>query len=145
MKILICGLPGSGKTTLAEKLTEEIATNHLVEWVNADDLRKQTNDWDFSPSGRLRQARRMKVIAEAVAAKNIVAICDFVCPTQELRKEFDADITVWMDTIQTGRYADTNQMFEPLTKEEYDFRITEFDSDRWSKTLADLVEILHEA
>ena len=142
MKILICGLPGSGKTTLAEKLTQELQKNLPVEWVNADELRKQTGDWDFSPAGRLRQARRMRAIAQAAELQNIVAICDFVCPTRELRREFAADITIWMDTVQTSQYADTNQIFEPLDREEYDFRITEYDSDRWSKTLADLIWIL---
>lgn len=143
MKILICGLPGSGKTTLAEKLSEEIATNYPVEWVNADELRQQTGDWDFSIEGRIRQAKRMRAIALAAEAQNIVAICDFVCPTKELRQTFGADITVWMDTVQSSQYKDTDQMFEPLTKEEYDFRITDWsDVDQWSKTLADLVWIL---
>lgn len=142
MKILICGLPGSGKTTLAEKLTQELQKNLPVEWVNADELRRQTGDWDFSLAGRLRQARRMRAIAQAAELQNIVAICDFVCPTRELRKEFSADITIWMDTVQSSQYADTNQIFEPLDREEYDFRITEYDSDRWSKTLADLIWIL---
>lgn len=143
MKILICGLPGSGKTTLAEKLTAEVSKNYPVEWVNADELRQQTGDWDFSPAGRLRQAQRMRVIAHAAESQNIVAICDFVCPTQALRKEFDADLVIWMDTVQTSNYEDTNQIFEPLTKEEYDFRITSWDDvDQWSQTLADLIWIL---
>ena len=83
MKILICGLPGSGKTTLAEKLTEEISQNFGVEWVNADELRQQTGDWDFSAEGRLRQAHRMRLIADAAVQQDLIAVCDFVCPTQE--------------------------------------------------------------
>ena len=143
MKILICGLPGSGKTTLAERLTDEIANNFAVEWVNADEVRQSTGDWDFSDAGRLRQTNRMRIIATAIEQQGLIAICDFVCPTQELRKIFDADLVIWMDTIQTSQFEDTNQLFEPLTIEEYDFRITTFDDiDQWSKTLADLVWIL---
>lgn len=143
MKILICGLPGAGKTTLAERLTDEISQNFGVEWVNADEVRQATGDWDFSAEGRLRQTNRMRIIAEAIEQRDMIAICDFVCPTQELRTVFNADLVIWMDTIQSGRFEDTNQLFEPLTIEEYDFRITSWDDvDQWSKTLADLVWIL---
>jgi adenylylsulfate kinase len=143
VKILICGLPGSGKTTLASRLTDELSHNFAVEWVNADEVRHATNDWDFSLEGRLRQTKRMRYIAELAEQKEIVAVCDFICPTQELRKIFNADLVIWMDTIQTSQHEDTNQLFEPLTVEEYDFRITTFDDiDQWSQTLADLVWVI---
>ena len=142
MKILIMGLPGSGKSTLAEKLFNELLKNHHAEWVNADDLRKETNDWDFSLEGRLRQALRMRAIADRGVEAGFIMICDFVCPTPELREIFDADFVVWMDTIPKGRYADTNSIFERPTEEEYDVRIDEFASDKWSATLADLIHML---
>lgn len=142
MKILIMGLPGSGKTTLAEKLFNELLKNHHTEWVNADDLRKETDDWDFSPEGRMRQALRMRAIADRGVAQNFIMICDFVCPTRELREIFDANFTVWMDTIPKGRYADTNSIFERPSEEEYDIRIDEFNSDSWAETLADLIHML---
>lgn len=142
MKILIMGLPGSGKTTLAEKLFNEIIKNHHAEWVNADELRKETNDWDFSAEGRMRQAQRMRAIADKGVNAGCIMLCDFVCPTKELRSVFDADFVVWMDTIPKGRYADTNSVFEKPTEEEYDIRIDEFASDKWSATLADLIHML---
>ena len=81
-------------------------------------------------------------IADAGVAKEFIMICDFVCPTRELREVFDADFTVWMDTIPKGRYADTNSIFEKPTEEEYDIRIDEFNSDSWSATIADLIHML---
>jgi len=142
MKILIMGLPGSGKTTLAEKLLNELHKNGPAEWLNADEVRKEWSDWDFSPEGRLRQAQRMRILADKYVANGWPIICDFVCPTRELRAVFDADMTIWMDTITKGRYADTNSIFEPPTEEEYDIRIDKFDSDAWSATLADLIYML---
>ena len=142
MKILIMGLPGSGKTTLAEKLLNELHKNGPAEWLNADEVRKEFNDWDFTAEGRMRQALRMRALADKYVANGWPIICDFICPTRELRTVFDADMTVWMDTIPKGRYADTNSIFGPPTEDEYDIRIDEFNSDSWSMTLADLIHML---
>lgn len=136
------GLPGSGKTTLAEKLFNEIVKNNPAEWINADEVRKECNDWDFSSDGRRRQALRMRAIADRAVEAGFVTICDFVCPTQELRAIFDADFVVWMDTVKKSRYKDTNKVFETPTELEYDIRIDAFASDSWSATLADLIYML---
>ena len=137
------GLPGSRKSTFAEKLTTELSISSAAEWINSDVLRKQFDDWDFSLEGRKRQAERMKTMADEAQLKGIHAVCDFVCPTQELRGIFGADMIVWMNTISEGRYADTNDLFEPPTFKEYDFQLTNDDDlDKWSKTIADLVYIL---
>jgi adenylylsulfate kinase len=126
------GLPGSGKTTLAESLKRELLkADKSVIWFNADDVRKQYNDWDFSHKGRIRQADRMKILTELSLAE--FAICDFVAPLPEQRDLFDAAWTVWVDTISEGRFADTNQIFVP--PEKYDFRVTEQDSQRWAKLI----------
>ena len=127
------GLPGAGKTTLAQqlKLCLEQST-HTTEWFNADQIRQQANDWDFSPEGRLRQARRMNELASA-SDKDFV-ICDFVAPTKVMRDLFQADWTIWMDTIDQGRYEDTNRMFQP--PEQYDFRINELRANHWSSYIA---------
>ena len=108
MKILICGLPGSGKSTLAEPFAKLL--NGV--WINADQVREQYNDWDFSAEGRIRQAQRMRYISDGVVRAGGIAVADFVCPTENARTQFDADYTVWMDTIKEGRYEDTNRMFE---------------------------------
>jgi len=115
MKILICGLPGSGKSTLAEPFAELIG----AVWINADQVRERYNDWDFSPEGRIRQAQRMKHLSDGVVMAGKIAVADFVCPTEAARAEFDADYTVWMDTIEEGRYEDTNAMFEKPNNVDY--------------------------
>ena len=123
MKILIFGLPGSGKSTLAEPFANLI-NGH---WVNADQVRKQYDDWDFSLEGRLRQAQRMRYICDGIVRAGGTAIADFVCPTAKARREFDADYTVWMDTIEEGRFEDTNAMFEKPAN--YDYHVKKWFTD----------------
>ena len=113
------GLPGSGKTYLAERMQPILN----AAWYNADKVREMANDWDFSPQGRIRQSLRMKNLADYEKSHGRIVICDFVCPTSETKINFDPDITIWMDTIKSGRYEDTNKMFEePMN---VDFKVTE--------------------
>jgi len=118
MKVLIMGLPGAGKTWLAERLQK-----HLPDcaWFNADEVRKMANDWEFSEEARIRQARRMRNLADYEKGEGRNVICDFVCPTELTRHIFEADITIWVDTIKEGRFEDTNKMFEE--PKVFDFRI----------------------
>lgn len=102
------GLPGSGKTFLTERLAPLLD----AAWYNADKVREMANDWDFSQEGRERQSNRMKTFADFEKLHGRFVICDFVCPTKETRSNFDADITIWMDTIKEGRFEDTNKLFE---------------------------------
>ena len=150
-RILIMGLPGSGKTYFAERLkkyieqhgeTKNLASaemlpitdfNATVTWFNADDVRRKYNDWDFSKEGRIRQSLRM--LEFALASNTDYVICDFVAPLIEMRNNFKADWTIWMDTIDAGRYEDTNKAFVPPTV--YDFRITEQNAERWVEFVGD--------
>ena len=138
------GLPGSGKTTLAEALKKKLEEKILettaemlpifpkVTWFNADDIRRKYNDWDFSKDGRIRQSIRM--FQFSMEAGGDYVICDFVAPLVEMRKNFKADWTIWMDTISESRFADTDAIFEKPT--EYDFRVTEQDSSKWAEIIA---------
>jgi adenylate kinase family enzyme len=144
-RILIMGLPGAGKTFLAEALKKYLEKhgtradygenlpisgfNATVTWFNADDVRRKYNDWDFSKEGRIRQSLRM--LEFALASLTDYVICDFVAPIPEMRNNFKADWTIWMDTIEEGRFEDTNKMFVP--PDVYDFRVTEKDAEKWAE------------
>jgi adenylylsulfate kinase len=132
MKILIMGLPGSGKSTLAKPFAELIGGV----WINADQIRERYNDWDFSPEGRIRQSQRMRHLSDGIELADKIAVADFVCPTEELRKIFNADYTIWMDTINEGRFADTNSIFETPTH--VDYHVKEWFQD----THAELVKVV---
>ena len=135
-RILIMGLPGAGKTYLAQHIVDRLQTaGRSVTWLNADDIRSKYNDWDFSQQGRIRQSLRMRELADASSTD--YAICDFVAPLPEMRHNFKADWTVWVDTIEAGRFEDTNKMF--VEPEIYDFRITEQNAEKWSEFVADHV------
>jgi hypothetical protein len=145
------GLPGAGKTFLATALKKFLETNssirHMpvsrminqemapsaysctVDWFNADDVRKRYNDWDFSCEGRIRQSIRMADFALSCTSDYV--ICDFVAPLVEQRNNFKADWTIWIDTIDAGRFEDTNRAF--VEPEVYDFRVTEQDADKWAE------------
>lgn len=133
MKILIFGLPGSGKSTLAKPFAELIGGV----WINADKVRADYDDWDFSPEGRMRQASRMRHLADGIVMAGKIAVADFVCPTDRSRKEFGADYVVWMDTIKEGRFEDTNKMFEK--PKHYDYHVSQWFDDT-DRQLAEVVQ-----
>ena len=120
------GLPGAGKTTLASHLVPLLK----AKWLNADEVRKEANDWDFSAEGRVRQAKRMWGKAEEYKNQGQNVVADFVCPTPEARSLFPADYTIWVDTINEGRFDDTNKMFVKPSK--YDFHVTTQDAKNWA-------------
>ena len=123
------GLPGSGKTYLAKRMQPILK----AAWYNADNVREMANDWDFSPEGRIRQTLRKKNLADFEKSQGRIVICDFVCPTRETKKNFNPDITIWMNTIKFGRYEDTNKMFEEPS--EVDYEVIEM-NDTNHKTIA---------
>ena len=120
------GLPGSGKTTLANELGPMLNAKRL----NADEVRKDANDWDFSEEGRKRQAKRMADFAVKLKNEGNFIVADFICPTPEARNLFPADFTIWVDTIKEGRFDDTNKMF--VKPEKFDFQVSTQDAKKWA-------------
>ena len=130
------GLPGSGKTTLASKLVPLLK----AKWVNNDKVRKAANDWDFSEEGRVRQAKRVADIAEQFKKEGNYdyLVADYICPTPQTRKLFNADYVVWVNTIKKGRYDDTNKMF--VKPEKVDFEITTRDAELWANKIVEKIK-----
>ena len=132
--ILVMGLPGAGKTTLADEIAPLLNAKRL----NADEVRKAANDWDFSAEGRVRQAKRMADFAVKIKNEGYYVIADFVAPTPEARKLFPADYIIWVDTIKKGRFEDTNQMF--VNPENFDFKVTTQDAKNWAPKIAEEIK-----
>ena len=123
------GLPGSGKTTLANELAPLLNAKRL----NADEVRKEANDWDFSEDGRKRQSKRMAEFAIKLKDEGNFVVADFICPTPEARRLFPADYIIWVDTIKEGRFDDTNKMF--IKPDKFDFQVTTQDAKNWASKI----------
>ena len=132
--ILIMGLPGSGKTTLASELAPLIRAKRI----NADEVRKEANDWDFSKEGRKRQSIRMAALAKKILQDGSHVIADFICPTPEARAMFPADFIIWVDTIKKGRFEDTNKMF--IKPEKFDCHVTTQNAKEWAKQISEKIK-----
>ena len=132
--ILVMGLPGAGKTTLANEMAPVLNAKRL----NADEVRKAANDWDFSEEGRIRQAKRMAQAALKLKSEGDYVIADFIAPTPEARSLFPADYIVWVDTIKKGRFEDTNQMF--VNPKNFDFHVTTQDAKKWAPKIIEEIK-----
>jgi signal recognition particle GTPase len=106
------GLSGAGKTTLADKVVKGLrAYGCDVAWLNADEIRTLTNNWDFSNEGRVLQAHTLRRMADDMPTD--IVVVDFIAPLAQQRAIFDPDFIVWVDTIGSSQYTDTDSIFEP--------------------------------
>lgn len=134
-KILIMGLPGAGKTTLARALAPRLNAVHF----NADEVRREINaDLGFSETDRIEHARRMGWLCDQVIGTGCFAVADFVCPTEDTRAAFTRGgpaFIIWVDRVSASRFEDTNRMFAPPTQ--FDIRIpAEGTVDYWAEQIA---------
>ena len=130
------GLPGSGKSFFSQRLAPMIN----AEWLNADKTRREHNDWDFSLEGRIRQANRMNKLAEKILINKKNVVADFICPTKKAREKFNPDFIIWMDTIKSGRFDDTNKMFEKPLDNEVNFIIKEKNADHFKHLVVEMIK-----
>ncbi len=128
------GLPGAGKTTLANEIAPHLNAKRL----NADEVRKAADDWDFSEEGRVRQAKRMADFALKLKAESNYVIADFIAPTPEARSFFPADFIIWVDTIKKGRFEDTNQMF--VNPKKFDYHVKTQDAKKWAPLIIEEIK-----
>lgn len=136
IKILICGLPESGKTTLADEIKKNLELNgKTVSRFNADEIRKYNGDWDFSVEGRIRQAERLKRLCDEVTTD--FCVVDFIAALEKQHEIFKADMTIWLDTVKSCQYSDTNEIFTPPKR--HTVRIIQKDAEWWGKQLCKLI------
>lgn len=132
MKILIMGLSGSGKSELAKELHSLFQNDEKSSTrINGDEVREANNDWDFSPEGRIRQAERMAKLAKKSEADYVIA--DFIAPTKQIRDIFSPDMLIWLDTVRSSKYTNTDVLFEPPLS--YNYKITEQAAKKWAQTI----------
>ena len=110
---------------IKHQMFKDAQFHEMMTWLNTDIVREQFNDWDFSPEGRIRQARRMFDLCEGLDKS---CIADFVVPTRETRQIFNPDIIIWMNTIKESKYTDTNAIFKEPNNEysKYGIEIKDF-------------------
>ena len=117
-KILIMGLSGSGKTSLARLLAPMF--NAVL--LNEDEVRKEANDFDLTDIGRSIHTNRMKRLADEAIQNNRNVIADFEC-TDDERKDFNADYIIYMDTIKESKLE---------LPSNFDFKVTHKDAQMFS-------------
>ena len=145
--ILIMGLSGSGKSALSQTIKDTY--NGTVYRINGDEVRKEANDWDFSKEGRIRQAQRMASLVEKTKLKSFIVdsiekdilIVDFICPTYETRRLFNADIIIWMDTVKECEFEDTNKLFQnpSFSREKIHCHVTTKNAQKWAKLIIETI------
>lgn len=118
VRIVVIGLSGAGKTTLANQIVAGLCLDNPCIWLNADHQRKAADDWDFTPDGRKRQAVRLATKASAYEKSNVTVVIDFVCPLPEYRSIVKADVLIYMESGKECKFEDTKNLFQRPTLDE---------------------------
>ena len=115
----LTGLSASGKTTLANKVYEELYQRGIrAERLDGDVVRKKlTRDLGYSKKDRDENIRRVGKLAKKLSQNNIVVLASFISPYREIRDELkngiDNFIEVFIDTpIEVCEQRDPKGMYK---------------------------------
>lgn len=81
------GLPLSGKTTIADKVYEELQKLHIpLERIDSKDIRELIPDIGYSREDRSRHIHRIGNLIKTLQNNSVSSVASFVSPYQENRK-----------------------------------------------------------
>lgn len=129
MRILICGLPGHGKSTLAANLSRRLH----IPFYDGEAIRRSLGlGWPGDSAERVQQAHRMRALTTPILAAGGHVICSFVCPTVAARREFCADYIICVNRPDAPpmSYTDTNAIWWPPLNA--DLMLQAGDADEWA-------------
>ena len=87
--VWLTGLPGSGKTTVARGVAEELRRKGFrVEVLDGDEVRKWLSpEAGFTREDRRRHLIRVAHVSRLLARNGVIVLCSFVSPYRDVRRE----------------------------------------------------------